>query len=70
MFGHLKTIKVWVALLTVIPLIKINPFSSKEQGELSEFEYVAVFPEVRKIPGDKMAQMNATIIFWSKIVSK
>ena len=70
MFGHLKTIKVWVALLTAIPLIKINLFSSEKQGELSEFEYVPVFPEVREIPGDKMAEMNATIIFWSKIVSK
>jgi hypothetical protein len=42
----------------------------KGQEELSEFEYVAVFSEVREIPRDKMAQMNATIIFWSKIMSK
>jgi hypothetical protein len=49
---------------------KINSFSFKEQEELSEFECITVFPQVREIPGDKMAQMNATIIFWSKVVSK
>jgi hypothetical protein len=70
MFGHLKTIKVWVKLTIILQLIKINPFSFREQVKLSEFEYVAVLPKVREIPGDKMAQMNATIIFWSKIVSK
>jgi hypothetical protein len=68
MFGHLKTIKVWVAWTPGYHKIKLIDLNGAKK--LSEFEGVTVFAQVGKIPRNKMAHMNATIVFWSKIPGK
>jgi hypothetical protein len=67
MFGHLKTIKVWVVREDSCG--SWYQRSQEDPDNLSEFEGFAVFSEMREIPWNKMAQMNTTIVLGCKIMS-
>jgi hypothetical protein len=67
MFGHLKTIKVWV-----VREDRSGSWYQHSQGDLdnlSEFEGFAVFSEMGEIPWNEMAQVNTTIVLRCKIMS-
>jgi hypothetical protein len=69
MFGHLKTIKVWVGMYAGILVLKPR-FGLFYQKWLPELEYVSILSEMGKFPGNKVAQMNAAILFRFKTLGK